>query len=212
MSEEPILCNGNDLAGVLEDIRARGGVACQLDAGVGGRNDMYRVSYFRPAVVEPPAAHAPAQGATCSSAAVAGGEDSQPAPQMPRGALRMPVAPLLPPQPGNVPLREGVPPAEAVALGAATFPPPQAKIPAHDIALNAVKSAVAPRDPSNGREIPRQRPASAQRCATSHPQGSGGAETVGVENSIEDRLAALQAKLKARFQRSLEHVRLPHND
>jgi len=53
-----------------------------------------------------------------------------------------------------------------------TIFPHQGETPASLLATVAVKSAVAPRDPKIGREIPRHRPAALQ---------SDGAETVGVE-------------------------------
>jgi hypothetical protein len=42
----PILCTGNELAGVLAGIRERGGFVASLDTGVGGKNANYSVSYL----------------------------------------------------------------------------------------------------------------------------------------------------------------------
>lgn len=45
MKTAPIVCNGDDLANVLADIRARGGCVTDLTTGVGG-NAGYKVNYF----------------------------------------------------------------------------------------------------------------------------------------------------------------------
>lgn len=87
--------------------------------------------------------------------------------------------------------------------------PHQGETPATLVAPDAVKGAVAPRNPLNCSKIP------CREQAMSQP-GSG-SDGVGVAPSIETRLAALQEKLSAsgkikRIKSSTprEYARLPH--
>lgn len=209
MNCEPILCNGNDLEATLNGLRKQRMVPWALDAMV-KTNAGYTVSYFErvrgaPSGLTVAAGDQPGNAGALSqfehveeSVADSGIENDD----------------------GRLPPRESSErDRDKSLIGANPIMlrplPHQCETPASLLATVAVKSAVAPRIPIIGVKIPSQTPALTQRpCVTSHPQGNGGAEAVGVD-SISTRLAALQSKLAAsgKLRRSkTREARLPHND
>lgn len=195
MQFQPITCSAIELFDVLASIRSRGGFPDNVETGVGGKNGQYRVSFLECVSVQVRTGDVNAMDTVASSgkrkaAALTNSKRVVPAiaetAENPAGQSNVLVAPTGP-----------------------RHSPYQGKAPASLLATDAVKCAVAPRNPSNVPKIPCHGPATAMESCPAI-----GAETVGMV-SIESRLAALQSKLAAegRLKRSKTapmEARLPH--
>lgn len=197
MNCEPIICNANDLFDVLASIRSRGGFPDNVETGVGGKNGQYRVSFLECVSVQVRTGDVNAMDTVAS----AGKRKADALTNSKRVVPAIASAAVISAETANV----------LVAPTGPRHSPYQGKAPASLLATDAVKCAVAPRNPSNGPKIPCHGPATAMESCPAI-----GAETVGMV-SIESRLAALQSKLAAegRLKRSKtapREARLPHSN
>lgn len=205
MKPQHAICNGNDLAAVLGELKARGCLVESLDTGV-NTNAGYQVNF-----VERVSELAPSLAVRqCVDGRILP-EGENPSVLNTDSVAQMDAHPRKRLAQAGLSTRKD---ASSSLVTVGQFPQ-QGETPASLLATVAVKNEVAPRIPIIGVKIPFQTPAfDAVTLRDKPPEREGGAEAVAV-GSIATRLAVLQSKLAkaGKLRRSKpQHVRLPYRD